>query len=82
MTRLKYFTVEKTDRNINDVLSKMRRELGATRLYSYAPLINLGGNTKILELRHDLSNNLLIKIDGPEFLLKELKEYFTNGGNI
>jgi len=60
----------------------MRRELGATRLYSYAPLINLGGNTKILELRQNLNNNLIVKIDGPEFLLSELKEYFSNGGNV
>ena len=80
--KLKYFTVEKEDRNKEDVIKKMRRDLGSMRLFSYAPLVQLSGNTKILELRHNLNNDFVVKIDGPENILKELKAYFYDGGSI
>jgi len=81
--RLKYITIERADRTKEDVLRKIRRELGRPmRLFSYAPLIQLTGNSRILELKPNMREDFLIKVDGPEFLLKEIKEHFNNGGNV
>lgn len=80
--KLKYFTVERSDKNIKDVLSKLRRELGVSRLHAYVPLVALGGNTRILELKKSITSELVIKVDGPEFIMKELYDYFVDGGNI
>lgn len=80
---LKYFTIERTDRNLQDVLRKLRRELGTMRLHSFIPIVSLGGNTKIIELRQNYGRDgLIVKIDGPEFLIKEIQEYFSKGGMI
>lgn len=84
MQRLKYITVEMTDKTTQDVIRKIRRELGVSmRLYAYTGLIALSGNHRILELRATLKDNdLLIKVEGPEFLLEEVRQYFSNGGMI
>lgn len=80
--KLKYFTVERTDQTFEDVRRKMRRELGELTLYAYSPLIDLGGNFKVLELKPAMDVSLTVKVDGPEFLIKELQRYFINGGKL
>jgi hypothetical protein len=84
LQKLKYITVEMTDKTVQDVVRKIRRELGVSmRLYAYTGLIALSGNHRILELRSTLSeNDFLIKVEGPEFLLEEVRQYFFNGGII
>lgn len=84
MREIKYITIEPSERTVKDVLSKIKRELGKPiRLYSYTGLISLLGNKKILELRTSLSENgLLIKVEGPEFLLEEVRKYFVDGPSL
>lgn len=80
--KLKYFTVERHEK-ADDIISRMRREFGSgVILHSYSPLIELGGNLRILELRAGYANSLTVKIDGPEFILKELQQFFIGGGRL
>ncbi len=80
--KIKYFSIDKSDETLNDVLIKLKRELGIIKLYSYSPVVVLFGNQRILELKQSLTSDILIKVDGPDFLINELKDYFTNGNFI
>ena len=82
--RLKYITVEKTDSELSHVLSKIRRELGrAYYLRARSPLLDLTGNYKILELMTtSIKEDLVVKIEGPSFIMLEVYEHFKNGGAV
>lgn len=76
--RLRYLSIDR-DEVFEDVLVKMRRELGAMRLYSYSPPVVLNGNQRVLELKQSLDSTLIVKIDGPEFVIEDLRAHFIKG---
>lgn len=79
---LKYFTVEKIDRNIKDILRKMSRELGNIKLYVFKPIETFCGNQRVVELRPAFNSDTIVKVDGPEFMVEAIYRYFEKGAYI
>lgn len=74
-----YISIEKSDKTVEDVLVRMKMKLGSINLFSFTPPITLHGNGRVIELRPSLSSELIVKLDGPEFMIEELREKFIKG---
>lgn len=70
----KYISIEQQDYEIS--LKKIKDEAGTSRLRTLHPPYNLSCNKKVLTLYYS-DNKSYVKVDGPEFLLDKLFEYFS-----
>ena len=75
---LKYYTVGREER-AKDVLRRLKFDYPLNRLYAFEEPIKLGGTQKILTARVRKAPGIIIRIDGPGWIIEQIREAINRG---
>jgi hypothetical protein len=78
MAKLEYFTVKKEE-TAKDVLRKIKFYHPLRSLYAFEEPIKLGGTQKILTLRVRKSPGIIIRVDGPGWIIEQIRDTINRG---
>ena len=71
---IKYYTIAYRD-DFDEIKRLIQMEIGIKRLQRIGEPQALMGNYRIQEFRVALNGSMVVKIEGPEFILKEFLNY-------
>ena len=75
---LKYYTVQREER-AKDVLRRLTFKYPLRWLYVFEEPIKLGGTQKILTVRVLKAPGVIIRIDGPGWIIEQIRETINRG---